>query len=126
MTDSAMEPLGVHHVSINVRDVAEGVAFYTQVLGLTQRVDRPDFRFGGAWLDIGSQQVHLIEAEVPVDCGQHVAIWVADIDAAVAELRHRGIEVSDPKPVASSRQCFLRDPSGNLIELHEPSISIGV
>ena len=123
---AAMEPLGVHHVSINVRDAAEGVAFYTEVLGLTLRDDRPDFRFGGAWLDIGSQQVHLIEAEVPVDCGQHVAIWVADIDAAVAELRHRGVEVSDPKPVASSRQCFLRDPSGNLIELHEPSISIEV
>ena len=123
---AAMQPLGVHHVSINVRDAAEGVAFYTEVLGLTARLDRPDFRFGGAWLDIGDQQVHLIEAEVPVDCGQHVAIWVADIDAAVAELRHRGIEVSDPKPVASSRQCFLRDPSGNLIELHEPSISIGV
>jgi len=123
---AAMEPLGVHHVSINVRDAVEGVAFYTEVLGLTLRDDRPDFRFGGAWLDIGSQQVHLIEAEVPVDCGQHVAIWIADIDAAVAALRKRGVEVSDPKPVASSRQCFLRDPSGNLIELHEPNISIGV
>jgi len=123
---AAMEPLGVHHVSINVGDAAEGVAFYTEVLGLTLRDDRPDFRFGGAWLDIGSQQVHLIEAEVPVDCGQHVAIWVADIDAAVTALRKRGVEVSDPKPVASSRQCFLRDPSGNLIELHEPNISIGV
>ena len=126
MIDSAIESLGVHHVSINVRDTAESVAFYTGVLGLTVRDDRPDFRFGGAWLDIGGQQVHLIEAEVPADCGQHVAIWVADIDAAVAELRHRGLEVSDPKPVASSRQCFLRDPSGNLIELHEPNISIGV
>jgi len=121
-----MKPLGVHHVSINVRDAAEGVAFYTEVLGLTVRDDRPDFRFGGAWLDIGGQQVHLIEAEVPVDRGQHVAIWVADIDTAVTALRQRGVEVSDPKPVASSRQCFLRDPSGNLIELHEPSISIGV
>jgi len=126
MIDSAIESLGVHHVSINVRDAAEGVAFYTGVLGLSARNDRPDFRFEGAWLDIGDQQVHLIEAEVPADCGQHVAIWVADIDAAVTSLRQRGVEVSDPKPVASSRQCFLRDPSGNLIELHEPNISIGV
>ena len=123
---AAMEPLGVHHVSINVRDAAEGVAFFTEVLGLTVRVDRPDFRFGGAWLDIGGQQVHLIEAEVPDDCGQHFAIHVADIDAAVTALRQRGVEVSDPKPVASSRQCFLRDPTGNLIELHEPDISIEV
>jgi glyoxylase I family protein len=115
-----MTPLGVHHVSINVRDAAESVAFYTDVLGLTTRHDRPDFSFAGAWLDIGGQQVHLIEAEVPADCGQHFAIRVGDIDAAVADLRGRDIEVSDPKPVATSRQCFLRDPSGNLIELHEP------
>ncbi len=116
-----MQPLGVHHVSINVGDAAEGVRFYTEVLGLTPREDRPDFGFGGAWLDIGGQQVHLIESAVPNDCGQHFAIQVADIDAAVAELRGCGVGVSDPKPVASSRQCFLRDPSGNLIELHEPA-----
>jgi glyoxylase I family protein len=115
-----MEPLGVHHVSINVRDAAEGVEFYTRVLGLCERHDRPDFGFGGAWLDLGGQQVHLIEAPMPADHGQHFAIQVADIDRAVAELRALDLEVSDPAPVATSRQCFLRDPSGNLIELHEP------
>ena len=121
-----MKPLGVHHVSINVRDAAEGVAYYSDVLGLATRNDRPDFGVGGACLAIGGQQVHLIETSVPDDCGQHFAIHVADIDAAVAELRERGVEVSDPKPVASSRQCFLHDPSGNLIELHQPSITSGV
>ena len=121
-----MKSLGVHHVSINVRDAAESVAFYTDVLGLAMRADRPDFAVGGAWLDIGGQQVHLIETNVPDDRGQHFAIHVADIDAAVAELRGRGVEVSDPKPVAASRQCFLHDPSGNLIELHEPSSTPGV
>ena len=122
----SVQPLGVHHVSINVRDAAESVTFYTEVLGLTQRDDRPDFGFGGAWLDLGVQQVHLLEIAVPDDVGQHFAIHVADIDASVADLRDKGIEVSDPKPVASSRQCFLRDPSGNLIELHEPAITPGV
>ena len=122
----SVQPLGVHHVSINVRDAAESVTFYTEVLGLTLRDDRPDFGFGGAWLDLGAQQVHLLEIAVPDDVGQHFAIHVADIDASVADLRDKGIEVSDPKPVASSRQCFLRDPSGNLIELHEPDISTEV
>jgi len=108
-------------VSINVRDAAESIDFYTSVLGLTARTDRPDFSFGGAWLDIGGQQVHLIEAPVPDDNGQHFAIQIADIDASVAGLRECGIEVSDPKTVGSARQSFLRDPSGNLIELHEPT-----
>ena len=77
----AVQPLGVHHVSINVRDAAESIEFYTGMLGLTARSDRPDFAFGGAWLDIGGQQVHLIEGEVPNSCGQHFAIQVADLDA---------------------------------------------
>jgi glyoxylase I family protein len=126
VTGPIVQPLGVHHVSINVRDAAEALAFYTEILGLRRRGDRPDFSFAGAWLDIGAQQVHLIESAVPNDCGQHFAIRVADIDAAVSGLRERGIEVSDPAPVATSRQCFLRDPSGNLIELHEPSVTSGV
>ena len=121
-----MELLGVHHVSINVRNTAEALEFYTGMLGLSARTDRPDFSFGGAWLDIGGQQLHLIESPVPDDRGQHFALRVADIDAAVADLRARGVEVSDPKPVATSRQCFLRDPSGNLIELHEPGVTPGV
>ena len=115
-----MQPLGVHHVSINVSDVAAGVEFYTGVLGLTRRDDRPDFGFGGAWLDLGGEQVHLIENQVPSDLGQHFAIHVADLDAAVAELRGKDIEVRGPVPVGTGRQAFLRDPSGNLVELNEP------
>jgi hypothetical protein len=28
--------------------------------------------------------------------------------------------VSDPSPVGTGRQAFLHDPSGNLVELHQP------
>lgn len=114
-----MEPLAVHHVSINVQDVDAALAFYVGVLGLTPRTDRPDFGFGGAWLDAGGQQVHLIEATPPADLGQHFALQVADLEATVAELRAAGLSVSDPTPVATSRQSFLSDPSGNVVELHE-------
>ena len=118
-----IESLGVHHVSINVRDTDVAVDFYTSVLGLTQRSDRPDFSFGGAWLDVGAQQVHLLEIDVPDDVGQHFAIQVADLDAAVAELRANDVTVTDPAAVGTGRQSFLHDPSGNRIELHEPTIT---
>lgn len=114
-----MRPLGIHHVSINVHDTAAAVDFYTRVLGLTVRDDRPAFSFEGAWLDLGSQQVHLLELAVPDDRGQHFAIHVGDLDAVVGEIRARGIDVPDPKPVGTGRQTFLHDPSGNRIELHE-------
>jgi catechol 2,3-dioxygenase-like lactoylglutathione lyase family enzyme len=114
-----VRPLAVHHVSINVADVDAASRFYTDVLGLAPRGDRPDFPFGGAWLDAGGQQVHLIEAPPPAGLGQHFALLVGDLDATVAELRGRGVEVSDPAPVGTSRQAFVTDPSGNLVELHQ-------
>lgn len=114
-----MKVTAVHHVSINVDDVPAAVRFYTEVLGLTRRDDRPDFGFDGAWLDIGDQQVHLIEAAPPENVGQHFAVLVDDLDAAVAEVRAHGIRVSDPSPVGTGRQAFLLDPAGNAIELHE-------
>lgn len=114
-----MRPHAVHHVSINVEDIDAALAFYTDVLGLVPRTDRPDFGFGGAWLDAGGQQVHLIEGRPPAALGQHFALLVDDLDGTVAELRERAVEVSDPTPVGSSRQAFLADPSGNLVELHQ-------
>jgi catechol 2,3-dioxygenase-like lactoylglutathione lyase family enzyme len=116
-----MQVLGVHHVSINVVDVEEAAAFYTGRLGLLRRGDRPDFAFGGAWLDAGGQQVHLIEGPLPGDRGQHFALRVADLDATIAELRASGVDVSDAAPVGTGRQAFLHDPAGNLVELHQPA-----
>jgi catechol 2,3-dioxygenase-like lactoylglutathione lyase family enzyme len=114
-----MRPLAVHHVSINVNDVEAALAFYCDTLGLVQRPDRPDFGFGGAWLDAGGHQVHLIEGTTPPGHGQHFALLVDRLDKTVADLRDRGVEVTDPRPVGSNRQAFLSDPAGNLIELHE-------
>lgn len=115
-----MQPIGIHHVSVNVADAAESIPFYTEVLGGVLRSDRPDFPFGGAWIDFGPSQVHLIESEVPPNLGQHFALRVRDLDAAVAELRAGGLAVQGPKPVGTARQAFVEDPSGNRIELHEP------
>jgi glyoxylase I family protein len=115
-----VQPLALHHVSINVADVPAARSFYVDVLGLVERADRPDFPFAGAWLDAGGQQVHLIEASPPPYLGQHLALQVADVDAAVADLRALGVEVTDPKPVGTGRQAFLTDPAGNGVELNQP------
>ena len=114
-----MRPLAVHHVSINVADVEAARRFYVDQLGMTVRDDRPDFGFGGAWLDAGGQQLHLIEGAPPDGLGQHFAVLVADLDATIVELRGLGLDVSDASPVAANRQAFVHDPSGNLVELHE-------
>jgi catechol 2,3-dioxygenase-like lactoylglutathione lyase family enzyme len=114
-----VEPLGVHHVAINVTDFEEARRFYVDVLGLRERGDRPDFGISGAWLDAGGQQVHLIEAPPPSNKGQHFALRVDDLEAVIGELRGRGLQVSDAITVGPDLQAFMSDPSGNGIELHQ-------
>ena len=116
-----MKPSGIHHVSLCVKNVDEAVAFYTDVLGLTVRSDRPDFGFPGAWLDAAGEQVHLIEAADPQVGGGHFAIRVDDLDTAVDDVRSAGWTVhTTPYFTGAGRQAFLNDPSGNQIELNQP------
>jgi catechol-2,3-dioxygenase len=49
----AMKPAGVHHVAICVADAHKGLAFYRDVLGMTQ-LPRPDLG-PGYWLDAGGR-----------------------------------------------------------------------
>ena len=112
-----MKPTGIHHVSINVTDLARSVAFYTETLGLTVDATRPDLAVDGAWLELPAGQLHLIVGKVPAANGQHFAVGVDDLDDAVAELRRAGADVRGPFPVGTARQAFLSDPDGNAIEL---------
>ena len=113
----------MHHVSIIVADAAAATEFYVDVLGLTPRSDRPDIGIGGAWLDAGGQQVHLIEGKVPSGHGEHFALLVRDLAATIHELRGRGLEVSDSMTIGTSLQAFLHDPDGNLVELHQANVT---
>lgn len=67
---------------------------------------------GGPWLDVGGQQVHLIEAPLPEGHGQHFAVLVADLGMPrwrSARLRRDG---SDPVPVGSGRGVRPARPVG--------------
>jgi glyoxylase I family protein len=111
---------GVHHVSINVDDVDVNRDFYVDKLGF-RTIDRPDFGFGGAWLEMGPQQLHLIELPVPDGPGPHFAIRVDDIEAARAVLGERGVVVGGTSSIDGvCLQAFFNDPAGNQIELNQP------
>jgi catechol 2,3-dioxygenase-like lactoylglutathione lyase family enzyme len=111
---------GVHHVSVNVDDVAASRDFYVEKLGF-EVIDRPDFGIGGAWLQMGPQQLHLVELPLMEGFGPHFAIEVDDIEAARTVLTERGVELSDTSPIDGvCLQAFLHDPAGNQIELNQP------
>jgi len=113
--------LGVHHVAVSVRDLGDAMQFYCDQLGFTVVPDRPDFGFPGAWLAVGGQQLHLLEdPNCKPEAAQHFAIECDDLDATVAEVAGRGVEVSKTVLIpGAGRQAFCRDPSGNGVELRQ-------
>jgi catechol 2,3-dioxygenase-like lactoylglutathione lyase family enzyme len=117
-----MDLRGVHHVSINVSDLDETVAFYTDTLGLAV-LERPDGKISvpGVWLGCpDGREIHLLLNDVPDRKGQHFAFEVGDVDAAVAVLAGAGHQVSQPSGIEGiCRQVFCNDPSGNLVELNQ-------
>jgi glyoxylase I family protein len=115
-----VKPSGLHHVSICVPDTDAALPFYRDVLGLTV-LPRPDFGFGGYWLDAGGQQVHLMQSDEPPPRSNHFAIRVDDVEAAIEDLRGEGVEVNAvPHMLGAGKQAFLHDPFGNFIELNQP------
>ena len=59
----------------------------------------------------------MLSLGAPADYGNLATIGR---NAAVAHIRDRGVKVSEPQTVGPGRQAFLRDPSGNLVELNQP------
>jgi catechol 2,3-dioxygenase-like lactoylglutathione lyase family enzyme len=119
--ENPMKLSGVHHVSLNVANVEEAGKFYTEVLGL-EVLPRPDFGFPGLWLRSEGQEIHLMQVEDhTAPEGQHFAFRVDDIAAAIEELGNHGVKVSKPFDLpGGAKQAFLKDPSGNMIELNQP------
>ena len=91
----------VNHAALNIAaGITEVEHFYTRLLGIptVPRQLPPEFaaRVPGFWMQLGQTQVHIIQAPLegrarePV--GPHIAFYVDDLDAAVAELGVAGIE----------------------------------
>jgi glyoxylase I family protein len=113
---------GVHHVALTVDDLGAARRFYGGQLGL-EEIERPDFGVPGAWYGLGAQQVHIVELPThrPTD-PSHFAIQVDDLDAVVADLEAKGVEVRRARSVAGAgQQANIKDPAGNLSELNQPA-----
>ena len=108
-----------------VDDFAEAFRFYRDTLGLGTAFG--DESSGYASFDTGSGMVALFErggqAEVvelrPPGDSTLLVLEVDDVDAAVARLAAHVAREPVDKPDWGGRVAYLRDPSGNLIELFE-------
>jgi glyoxylase I family protein len=112
----------IHHAAFPFDDFERSLDFYTRVLGMQVRSDRPHLDgIPGAWLDVGEQQVHLITAKERAT--PHVSFVVDDLDALITRLRAAGTEIqAGPTAVGPGlgRQIAFLDPFGNELEAREP------
>jgi catechol 2,3-dioxygenase-like lactoylglutathione lyase family enzyme len=135
----AIKVLELHHHGIRIGQEADDVekarTFYTEVLGLQTDTGRPNIPgIPGFWMYVGeganTTQLHLMGAvgQSPMARSDkedptlpHVALAVADIQAAKAELDQRGVWYWQIKGLVGqgSDQLFVRDPFDNIIELHQ-------
>lgn len=117
--------LNIHHSSLIVSDTKQSLVFYTDILGLKQ-LERPDLPFPGAWLEIGTQQIHLLELDNPDPTtgrpehggrDRHVAFIVIDLDLIKQTLEKNEINFS--LSMSGRRALFCRDLDGNALEFIE-------
>jgi|SRR5579863_6624517 len=121
------------HTSIFVNDMAESIAFYTDVLGL-KLLDGPnhypgnaDMAFVGHDWNAYIELVYDLEEHAPYDVGnryEHLAIEAdGPLEPYMAELKSKGVKViKDIKrsPGGSRAIAFIEDPNGIPVELLEP------
>ncbi|OAI04580.1 glyoxalase [Methylomonas methanica] len=115
----------IHHASLIVSDIEQSLLFYRDVLGMEQ-TERPNLPFPGAWLQIGAQQIHLLELDNPDPTtgrpahggrDRHVAMHIDSVDALREDLERTGTAYT--LSISGRKALFCRDRDGNALEFIE-------
>jgi predicted enzyme related to lactoylglutathione lyase len=113
--------MSIAHVAFTmypVTDMMRAVKFYGDVLGLPKSgLDGEhwvEFDIAGTTFGVGD-----FEQVGKAGTAQSLALEVEDLSAFRAALVERGVEVSEPHPLANCTIAVVRDPDGNQIWLHE-------
>ncbi|ALJ16325.1 VOC family protein [Sphingopyxis macrogoltabida] len=113
------------HRHLSVEDVEGTAQFYETVFGarriyaeLVRGVPVIRLNLQGLWLTVSGELDPLI--------GHHIGFEVDDFDAAVADMREKGVEfITEPKDHGAAKVAFVRDNAGTIIEviqrLEQPS-----
>ncbi|WP_413378166.1 VOC family protein [Alkalihalobacillus sp. 1P02AB] len=117
---------GIHHVSLSVTDLDRARTFYTDILEFKE-CRRPKLKSNGAWYQIGSTQLHLIEYEgktlrrtTEIDKSDgHFAVRVTDMKEMTRKLREASIDYEEvPNSKTGWHQVYVTDRDGNIIEFN--------
>jgi catechol 2,3-dioxygenase-like lactoylglutathione lyase family enzyme len=123
-----MAASSINHVSVNAKDLQASVAFYVDLLG-AEPISTPNFGFPVQWLAIGDSQLHLFQRDVQPPSHHHFAVTVEDLEPVFRRAGELGIFDRDTfghhiiELPGDCAQTYVRDPSGNLMEIDTPGAS---
>ena len=107
----------VDFVDIPSRDVERSIAFYRDVLWLPQDPREPtEFEAGNVTLAIWKPEDQGVD--FPKSAAHGIALRVADVAAARAELEEKGVEFIGDRDSGVCNMAFFADPDGNSLILH--------
>jgi catechol 2,3-dioxygenase-like lactoylglutathione lyase family enzyme len=107
----------VDFVDIPSRDVERSIAFYRDVLELPQNPREPaEFEAGNVTLAIWRPEDQGVD--FPKSAAHGIALRVADVTAARAELEAKGVEFIGDRDSGVCNMAFFEDPDGNSLILH--------
>ena len=132
-----MKILRIDHLGIAVSELESGQKFWTDIMGLELEGQETveEQKVTTAFLPVGESEVELLESTAPDgpiaafierrgQGMQHVAFQVENIEAALAELKEKGVRLIDEEPrrgAGGARIAFLHPKATNgvLVELCE-------
>jgi glyoxylase I family protein len=124
----------IDHVELLTADPQRAVAFYVGTLGFRERErarvpGTPNGPLDLVYLELGGTTVEVMsypEASIPPRADERrlgwqcLALEVEDMDAAIAHLKARGVELAwGPMRRPDYARAEIRDPDGNPIELRQ-------
>ena len=113
---------GIEHTAIAAADAASLASWYVDVLGFAEVSRSPNAIFVKT---PNSTMIEIINAEgVRPETGlktpgiRHLALTVADFDAAYARLQAKSVAfLGEPQESKGNRTVFFTDPEGNILHL---------
>ena len=111
----------VDYVRVPVTDIEQADHFYGEVLGLRRNPNSPgddwiEYEAGNVTLAVMTPHTHDYEfAQLPPST---IALRVADVAAAKAQLESAGLEVGEVWDSGACKGVGVTDPAGNRILLH--------
>lgn len=123
---------GIHHVAIICSDYPRSRRFYCDLLGLkivaeSYRAERQSYKLDlqlsdGTQIELFSFPSPPPRVNKPEARGlRHLAFRVDDLDAAIAELQQKSVDVEPVRvdQLTGKRFTFFADPDGLPLELYE-------